>query len=94
MTNKDINKLADLLFDKIMERQDAFDSQYHEQVSLMMDQGYSFDGLSTEEFYIGEYARLQTILALYEDKEMYEKAAVVLKKVKDIEKKLGLNGRR
>lgn len=91
MTDKELNRLAELLFEKIMERQDAFDSEYHEQVESMLEQGYMQDhGLTNEEFYVSELARLQTILAIYEDKEEYEKAAIILKKVKKIMKKLGI----
>ena len=50
-------------------------------------------GLSQEEFFVGELARLQTILSIYEDKEEYEKAAIILKKIRKIAKKLGINGR-
>jgi len=44
--------------------------------------------LSDEEMLIGELARLQTILMIYEDKEQYEKAAVIMDKIKRIEYKL------
>ena len=37
---------------------------------------------------IGELARLQTLMMLYENKEEYEKAAVLLKKVNNIKNKL------
>ena len=62
MTNKELEILAELLFDKLMERK--------------------------EELMIGELARLQTLMMLYENKEEYEKAAVLLKKVNDIKKRL------
>jgi hypothetical protein len=45
--------------------------------------------MSDEEMLIGELARLQTILMIYEDKEEYEKAARILKKLKIIQGKLG-----
>ena len=94
MTDKELNRLAELLFEKIMERQDAFDTQYHEQVEAMMEKGFMREhGLSQEEFFVGELARLQTILSIYEDKEEYEKAAIILKKIKKIARKLGINGR-
>ena len=91
MTDKELNRLAELLFEKIMERQDAFDTQYHEQVEAMMEKGFMQEhGLSQEEFFVGELARLQTILSIYEDKEEYEKAAIILKKIRKIAKKLGM----
>ena len=94
MTDKELNRLAELLFEKIMEKQDQLDSEYHEKVEQMLEQGYVQDNdLTAEEFYIGELARLQTILTIFEDKEEYEKAAIILKKVKKIEKRLGLHDR-
>ena len=73
MTDKDINRLAELLFEKIMERQDKFDNNVQEEVERMLEQGFIQDhGLTNEEFFIGELARLQTILMLYEDKEEFE----------------------
>lgn len=91
MNDDAINRLAEILFEKIMERQDKFDNEYHEQVERMMEQGFMQDhGLTNEEFFIGELARLQTILMLYEDKEEFEKAALILNKIKKIERKLNL----
>ena len=59
-----------------------------------MEKGFMQEhGLSQEEFFVGELARLQTILSIYEDKEEYEKAAIILKKIKKIARKLGINGR-
>ena len=37
---------------------------------------------------VGELARLMTLLNLYQDREEYEKAAVIQKKIKNINKKL------
>ena len=91
MTDKDINRLAELLFEKIMERQDKFDNNVQEEVERILEQGFIQDhGLTNEEFFIGELARLQTILMLYEDKEEFEKAALILNKIKKIERKLNL----
>ena len=47
-----------------------------------------FADMSDEEMLIGELARLQTILMILEDKEEYEKAAIILKKIDKINKKL------
>tara|TARA_R100001377_G_scaffold52114_1_gene30511 strand:+ start:273 stop:518 length:246 start_codon:yes stop_codon:yes gene_type:complete len=41
-----------------------------------------------EEILISELARLNTILMLLEEKEEYRKAAIILKKINRIEKKL------
>ena len=44
--------------------------------------------ISDEEMLMGELARLQTILMIYEDKEDYEKAAVIMNKIERVKYKL------
>ena len=93
-----IEKLAQLLFDKIMEKQEQADEDYHNQVTKLMNNGYSISnvqknykdelGLNDEERLVGELARLQTIMMIFEDKEEYEKAAMILKKIDKINFKL------
>tara|TARA_B100000424_G_scaffold198618_1_gene155796 strand:+ start:264 stop:554 length:291 start_codon:yes stop_codon:yes gene_type:complete len=89
MTNKDLEILAELLFDKLMERQEELDREFEENVQDMFKAGFTAEiKLTEEELMIGELARLQTLMMLYENKEEYEKAAVLLKKVNDIKKRL------
>ena len=45
-------------------------------------------GLNQEERLVGELARLQTIMMIFEDKEEYEKAAIILKKIDKINSQL------
>ena len=91
MKEDEIERLADLLFDKIMERQEQADQEYHEQIQKLVNNGYQISsvqaekykdelGLNQEERLVGELARLQTIMMIFEDKEEYEKAAMILKK--------------
>ena len=89
MTNEELEILAELLFDKLMERQEEYDREFEENVQDMFKAGFTAEiKLTEEELMIGELARLQTLMMLYENKEEYEKAAVLLKKVNDIKKKL------
>jgi hypothetical protein len=99
MNEKDIQRLADLLFDKIMEKQEQADQEYHEQIQRLVNNGYQISsvqaekykdelGLNQEEKLVGELARLQTIMMIFEDKEEYEKAAIILKKIDKINNKL------
>ena len=89
MTNEELEILAELLFDKLMERQEEYDREFEESVQDMFKAGFAAEiKLTEEELMIGELARLQTLMMLYENKEEYEKAAVLLKKVNDIEKRL------
>lgn len=89
MTNEELEILAELLFDKLMERQEEYDREFEENVQDMFKAGFTAElKLTEEELMIGELARLQTLMMLYESKEEYEKAAVLLKKVNDIKKRL------
>ncbi len=89
MTNEELEILAELLFDKLMERQEEYDREFEENVQEMFKAGFAAElKLTEEELMIGELARLQTLMMLYENKEEYEKAAVLLKKVNDIKKRL------
>ena len=89
MTNKELELLAELLFDKLMERQEEYDREFEESVQDMFKAGFTAElKLTEEELMIGELARLQTLMMLYENKEEYEKAAMLLKKVNDIKKRL------
>ena len=91
-----IEKLAQLLFDKIMEKQEQADIEYADQIQQLYNNGYviekskdnDMDGLSDEEKLVGELARLQTIMMIFEDKKEYEKASMIQKKIKVINKKL------
>ena len=95
MKEDEIDKLAQLLFDKIMERQEQSDAEYAEQIQKLVNEGYTISsrevdkfkdelGLNKEERLVGELARLQTIMMIFEDKEEYEKAAMILKKIDKI----------
>ena len=97
MKDDAIEKLAQLLFDKIMEKQEQADVEYADQVQQLYNNGYviektgkqdDMDGLNSEERLVGELARLQTIMMIFEDKEEYEKAAMIQKKIEIINRKL------
>jgi len=98
MKEDEIEKLAQLLFDKIMEKQEGADLEYAEQIQKLVSQGYTISditsnkkdelGLNPEERLVGELARLQTIMMIFEDREEYEKAAMIQKKIEVINFKL------
>ena len=96
MTEKEIQRLADLIFDRMMEKQEEADIEYANQIQKLYNNGYvieksnqnDMDGLNEEERLVGELARLQTIMMIFEDKEEYEKAAMIQKKIEIINRKL------
>ena len=94
MNEEEIERLADLLFDRIMIKQEQADEEYAQQMARLIGQGYVVDdvadklGINEEERLVGELAKMQTIMMILENKEEYEKAAVILKKINNINKKL------
>ena len=98
MKEDEIQKLADLIFDRMMEKQEQADLEYADQIAKLVNQGYTISditsnkkddlGLNPEERLVGELARLQTIMMIFEDKEEYEKAAMIQKKIEKINIKL------
>ena len=85
-----MNELADLIIAKLELKQQQWDDEFHNSIVDM----YGKEGhkeafvMSEEEMLIGELARLQTILMIYENNEEYEKAAIVLSKLNAVKSKL------
>ena len=90
MDKKTMNQLADLIITKLELKQQQWDEEFHDSIADI----YGKDGhkeafiMTEEEMLIGELARLQTILMIYENKEEYEKAAIILSKLNAIKTKL------
>tara|TARA_R110002012_G_scaffold293394_1_gene489058 strand:- start:776 stop:1012 length:237 start_codon:yes stop_codon:yes gene_type:complete len=74
MDNININLLADLVLARILEKYGDISP-----LTLLANE---------EELLISELARLNTILAMLEEKQEYRKAAIILKKIKRLEKRL------
>ena len=101
MTEQEMNDFADILakkvFKLIMNRQAELDQQFIEQVkasgqdieiTLQQDVFGNQRNATEEETLLAELARLMTLLQAYEDKEQYEKAALIKRKIERIEIKL------
>lgn len=100
MTEQEMNDFADIMAEKvfqlIMERQKELDAQFIEQVkesgadvSVGMQPYFGAEGnASDEEVLLAEMARLMTLLATYEEREQYEKAAIIKNKIDKIERKI------
>ena len=85
-----MNQLADLIISKLEKKQQEWDNEFHNSIAdLYGKEGYKEAFImSEEEMLIGELARLQTVLMIYENNEEYEKAAIVLSKLNAIKTKL------
>jgi DNA-binding transcriptional regulator YbjK len=101
MTEQEMNYFADILAEKvfklIMDRQAELDQQFIEQVkasgqdieiTLQQDVFGDQGNASAEEVLLAELARLMTLLQVYEDKEQYEKAAIINNKIERLKNKL------
>jgi len=74
MDNINMDLLADLVMAKILEKYGDISP-----LTLLANE---------EELMVSELARLNTILAMLEEKEEYRKAAIIMNKIKRIENKL------
>ena len=85
-----MNELADLIITKLELKQQQWDEEFHSSIAdIYGKEGYKEAFvMSEEEMLIGELARLQTILMIYENNEEYEKAAIVLSKLNAVKTKL------
>lgn len=85
-----MNELADLIITKLELKQQEWDNEFHNSIAEVYGkEGYKEAFvMSEEEMLIGELARLQTILMIYENNEEYEKAAIVLSKLNAVKTKL------
>ena len=88
MTKKEIDAIATAIVEKFLillaQKQEDVEQDF---LSHIIMNG-SYHSISDEEMLMGELARLQTILMIYEDKEQYEKAAVIMDKINRIKYKL------
>jgi len=89
MTDKEIDKLADLIADKLIAKQREYDEQFHIDLQETMEkEGGFIRQVSEEELILAEIARLMTLLSSYEEREQYEKAAIIKNKIDKLKHKL------
>ena len=85
-----MNELADLIIAKLEIKQQQWDEEFHNSIADMYGNQATKEAfvITEEEMLIGELARMQTILMIFENNEEYEKAAIVLSKLNAIKTKL------
>ena len=94
MTQKEMEKLADIVVTKLImvmtQANNPIDMEEQSMLREIIMQDSEHE-ITEEEMLMGELARLQTILMIYEEKdtvEGYEKAAIIATKIKRIQYKL------
>lgn len=93
MTDEQIEKLAiriaDLVLVGLIQKQKEWDQQFTADVGqIMQDEFGNAKIVSQEELLLAEIARLMTLLSQYEEKQEYEKAAIIHNKIKVLENRL------
>ncbi len=90
MDKKTMNELADVIIAKLEIKQQQWDEEFHSTVQDLYGSESSKEAfvMTEEEALIGELARLQTLLMIFENKEEYEKAAILLSKLNAVKSRL------
>ena len=84
-----MNRIADLVVEKLVEKQKEYDEQFHAQLkNTMQDNLGNARPVTEEELILSEIARLMTLLSSYEENDEFEKAAIIHNKIKKLENKL------
>ena len=92
MTESEMNKLADLVVDKIISRQKAYDEEFKAEIQEMVgeDADVEFGTITEDEIIAEELVKLQDRLTKLEAKEDYEAASIVANKIKHLKNKYNL----
>ena len=89
MTEEQMEKLANLIVDKLLAKQKEYDEQFHVDLQeTMKDNLGNVRHVAEEELLLAVIARLMTLLSSYENKEQYEKAAIIKNKIDMLKTKL------
>ena len=89
MTDKEMSKLADIIVDKIIERQKAYDEEFKADIQSMVDENTNieFGTITQDELIIEEIDNLTETLDRLETEENYEAARIVANKIKHLKNK-------
>jgi len=87
-----MNKLADIIVGKIVDRQKAYDKEFKADIQSMVDENTNleFGVITQDEIIIEEIANLNKRLKQLESQESYEAAAIVVNKIKHLKNKYNL----
>ncbi len=93
MTDEQMEKFAEIIFQKLLTRQAEFDKQFIEQVkqsggSLEVDYNDKMFGLDEKQVLQQEINELNKLLSQYEEDEEYEKASELHSKINKLIDKL------
>ena len=88
--DKMLDTIADLVLDKLLYK---MKNEVHAHTPMSINDimnGFLPFKETDEEFLVSELARLMTLLSIYEEKEQYNKAAIIKRKIEIIENRYNL----
>ena len=92
MTEKEMNKLASLIVDKIIERQTIHDEEFKTELAQMVtaNTGVEIGQITQQELIEQELYFLKDLLKEQEENENYRQASITLIKIEKFKKKYNL----
>ncbi len=92
MTEKEMDRIAEMVVDKIISRQKAYDEEFKAEIQGMVDDDaeIEFGTITEDEIIAEELIKLNNRLAQLEDNEDYEAAGIVANKIKHLKNKYNL----
>ena len=92
MTESEMNKIAEMVVDKIIARQKAYDEEFKAEIQGMVDDNdnIEFGTITEDEIISEELIKLKNRLLQLEDNEDYEAAGIVANKIKHLKNKYNL----
>ena len=87
-----MNRIAEMVVDKIIARQKAYDEEFKAEIQSMVDDDaeIEFGTITEDEIIADEIIKLNNRLAQLEDNEDYEAAGIVANKIKHLKNKYDL----
>jgi len=87
-----MNKIAEMVVDKIIARQKAYDEEFKAEIQGMVDDNdnIEFGTITEDEIISEELVKLKNRLLQLEDNEDYEAAGIVANKIKHLKNKYNL----
>jgi protein-arginine kinase activator protein McsA len=92
MTESEMDKLAEMVVDKIISRQKAYDKEFKAEIQDMVadNENLEFGTITEDEIIADEIIKLNNRLDQLEKNEDYEAARIVANKIKHLKNKYNL----
>ena len=92
MTESEMNRIAEMVVDKIIARQKAYDEEFKAEIQGRVDDDaeIEFGTITEDEIMADEIIKLNNRLSQLEDNEDYEAARIVANKIKHLKNKYDL----